>query len=194
MISNAGCNTIAHVEMIKRPSLQEIMHISSIWTVELRRKDNNALLQRSISKNIYTIEGAKSILDVAVHGATQISTWYVVPFNSNTTPINTMIYATPVFTEFTGYSEATRQIYSEAAAANSSNTIYMTNSANKAAFTITGSDTIYGAAIVGGGSAPGTKSDTAGGGTLLCVTKFAAGIAVDATTVLSTTVQINLTI
>ena len=126
------------------------------------------------SHNIVTDEGLDHILDVVLHGATQITTWYCVLFESNTTPDGSETYAVPVYTECTAYDEATRPAYVEAAASGQS----ITNSANKAVFTFNASKTIYGAALVGGGSAATTKGNTAGGGTLLCCAKFTSSQAV----------------
>lgn len=119
---------------------------------------------RERAHNIVTNEGLNHILDAVLHGATQITTWYVAPVESNTSPAAGLTYATPTFTESTAYDEANRVAYNEAAAASQS----ITNSANPASFSINATKTIYGAALVGGGSAPTTKGDTAGGGTLLC--------------------------
>ena len=88
-----------------------------------------------------------------------------------------MTYAVPVFTEWDGYSEANRQAFVEAESTAKSTT----NSANKATYTSTETKTLYGGALVGGGTAADTISDTAGGGTLFCYSKFSAGKPVEAT-------------
>ena len=74
----------------------------------------------------------------------------------------------PSFTETAAYDEATRPAFTEAASSSQS----ITNSADKATFTASGTKTFYGAGLVGGGTAANTKSDTAGGGTLLCYGAF----------------------
>ena len=120
--------------------------------------------------NLVTNQGLDSILNVYLDAATQITTWYCVIFESNSTPDAGWTYATPTYTELQTYDEATRPEYKEAASSSQS----VTNSANKAVFTISATKTLYGAALVGGGSAATTKADTAGGGTLLCAAKFAS--------------------
>ena len=50
---------------------------------------------------------------------------------------------------------------------------------------------IYGCALVGGGTDASTMSDTAGGGTLYCVSKFDAVKSVIATNVLSVGITIT---
>ena len=94
----------------------------------------------------------------------------------------------PVYTPSTAYDEVTRPAYNEAAASGKS----ITNSANKATFTIDATKTIYGAALVGGGSAATTKGDVAGGGTLFSAGKFAASKSVINDDVLNITITITL--
>jgi len=118
--------------------------------------------------NVVTNEGLDHILDVEFHAATQLTTWYCLLFETDTTPGSGTTYATPVFTECTAYDEANRPEYEEAAASSQS----ITNSANKATFTISDTKTIYGAALVAGGTDANTKGNTAGGGTMFCAAKF----------------------
>ena len=147
--------------------------IGGIFTLECFDEKGN-LKWVEEAPNIITNEGLDSILNVYLHGATQITTWYCVLSETDTAAAAAMTYATPVFTETEAYDEATRPEYVEAAASSQS----ITNSANKAVFTISGTKTLYGAALVGGGTAATTKSDAAGGGTLPCYAKFTASRAV----------------
>jgi len=124
---------------------------------------------------------------IMFHGATQISTWYILVYESNTTPSDTTTYATPIFTECTAYDEATRVEYNEAAASSKS----ITNSANKARFTFNASKTIYGGALVGGGTGPSTKSNTAGGGTMFCASLLDASKSVTSSDYIDITVTIT---
>lgn len=120
--------------------------------------------------NVWTAEGLNSLLNVYFHAATQLTTWYCLIFESDTTPADGTTYATPVFTESTAYDEATRPEYVEAESSAKSTT----NSANKAVFTMSATKTIYGAALVAGGTGASTKGDAAGGGTLCVAGKFAS--------------------
>ena len=147
----------------------------------------DAPLQRSVSHNIVTLQGKNALNDIMFHNATQISTWYVLIFNTNTTCVNTMTYATPVFTESTDYTEANRQAYVEAA----SSSQVTTNTASRAVFTMNGTTTIYGCALVGGGTDPTVKGNTAGGGTLYSASLFSAAKSVVATNVLSVGISIT---
>jgi len=124
--------------------------------------------------NIITNQGLDHILNTELHAGTAITTWYCTLVETNTTPAATMTYAVPTYTESTAYDETTRPEYVEAASSSQS----VTNSASKAVFTISATKTMYGASLVGGGTAASTKADTAGGGTLLCYALFSASRAV----------------
>ncbi len=118
--------------------------------------------------NIVTNEGLNHILNAVLNAATQITTWYCTLAETNTSAAAGMTYAVPSYTETTAYDEATRPAYVEATSTAQSTT----NSASPAVFTISATKTIYGASLVGGGSAATTKGNTAGGGTLLCYALF----------------------
>uniref|UniRef100_A0A6M3L742 Uncharacterized protein n=1 Tax=viral metagenome TaxID=1070528 RepID=A0A6M3L742_9ZZZZ len=141
------------------------------FIVECYRKGE--LLWREDVHNIITNQGLTHILSTELAGGTAITTWYCTLVESNTTATAAMTYAVPVYTESTAYDEATRPAYTETVTDQS-----CTNSASKAEFTINATKTMYGASLVGGGSAATTKGNTAGGGTLLCYAKFSASRAV----------------
>jgi hypothetical protein len=138
-----------------------------IWEIEVKDKKGN-LISKSRCENVITDEELNHILNVEFHGATQITTWYCLMFESDTTPDGDTTYATPVFTETTAYTEGTRPEYEEAESTEESTT----NSANKATFTMNATKTLYGAALVGGGTDANTKGNTDGGGTMACAGKF----------------------
>jgi len=140
-----------------------------VFDIEVKDKLGN-LISKSRAENIITDEGLNSMLNVYLHAATQITTWYCMMFETNTTPDGDTTYAVPVFTEFEAYDEANRPAYVEAESTEESTT----NSANKAVFTSSATKTLYGAALVGGGTDADTKGDAAGGGTMPCAGKFAA--------------------
>jgi len=129
------------------------------------------LIDKWTEHNLTTDEGVTSALGVQFAGVTQITDWFVLIYNTDTTPALTMTYATPAFTESTHYSEATRPAWQSGAVVSKN----ITNSANKASFTMSTAETIYGAALIGGGSAADTKNDKAGGGFLYCVSDFSGG-------------------
>jgi hypothetical protein len=159
--------------------------VESIWDVECIRDGKTIWTERN--KNLCTDEGLNALLNIMFHAVTQITTWYIALFNTDTTILAAHTYAVPGYTESTAYDEATRPEYVEAASSAKSTT----NSANKASFTMDASTTIYGAALVGGGTDADTPGDTAGGGCLYCASKFTAGKAVEALDVLKVTVTLT---
>lgn len=149
----------------------------SLWNFECYDKNGNLKWGEYNVHNTITDEGFNAWLNIMFHGATQITTWYIFPVETDTTAATTMTYAVPGFTEWDGYSELTRQEFVEAESTAKS----ITNSASKAVYTSTETKTLYGGALVGGGTDADTISDTAGGGTLFCYAKFSAGKPVEAT-------------
>lgn len=143
--------------------------MSSKWEWELWR--DGKMIDSWVDHNICTTAGLNSLMDVYFNADTQITTWYVAPFESDYTPVAGATYAVPGYTESTAYTEANRQAWSGASAAAGS----VTNSASKAVLSINATKTIYGAALVGGGTGAATKGDTAGGGTLYNVSRFSSG-------------------
>ena len=172
-------------ELQKLPGLASRLALKSTWEWECWR--DGKLLWTDKNTNIVTNEGLNAVLNIMFHGSTQISTWYIAIFENNYTPLATNTYASPGYTECTAYDEATRPEFVEAAASGQS----ITNSASRATFTMNATKTIYGGSLVGGGTGPNTKGDTAGGGTLFCSSQFSSGSkAVIATDVLKVTVTI----
>jgi Tfp pilus assembly protein PilX len=102
---------------------------------------------------------------------TAISAWYVAIYDNNHTPASNNTYATPGFTEATNFSEATRPAWTKGSVTNRT----LTNTASKASFTFSSAATIYGAALVGGGTAATTKGNVAGGGKLFNISAFSSG-------------------
>lgn len=160
------------IEKATTKQMQEFignMLFKGMWHVVHKDKWGK-ILSEDFFKNLLPDAAINYALDTTVHGGTAISAWYFAPFTNNYTPLAANTYAVPGYTEATTeYSEATRQEWGEGAAAAKS----VTN-ATAATITASGAVTIYGAGIVGGGSAATTKGDAAGGGTLLASGLFTA--------------------
>jgi hypothetical protein len=155
------------LELLEGLNIKESAFWRGVFVVECWR--NRKLVWVERSKNLIVNQGLNHALNVIFHGETQIGTWYCAFVESNTTPAAGMTYASPTYTECTAYTEANRQEYVEA----ESTAQKTSNTSNKATININATKTLYGAAIVGGGSAPSTKGDTAGGGKLFCFSLFA---------------------
>lgn len=115
------------------------------------------------TNNLVVNEGLDHALDLLFAADTQIDPWYIALFEDDHTVVAGNTYGTPGYTESVAYDEATRQAYVEAAASGQS----ITNSANRAVFTMSATKTIYGAALV----SVSTKGDS-GAGVLFCAAQF----------------------
>ena len=166
----------------------EKITVGSVWTWEHWHR--GVLLRRWSEHNLCTTEGRNHILDAVFAADTQITAWYVAPFEDNHTPAAGDTYAVPGFTECTAYDEVTRVQWQQGGAAAG----VITNTLIKASLTFNAVKDIYGAALVGGGTAASTKDDQAGGGILFCESQFSGGAeAVMSGSVLKVTVEITLT-
>lgn len=164
-----GLNARAEASVERSMSAVEKAFMKSSWEWEHWR--DGELLDKWVESNICTDQGLNHLLDITFSGGTQVTDWYVMIYNTNTTPTSSMTYAVPVFTESTGYSGAVRPEWVDGGVSSKA----VDNSANKASFTMSTSDTIYGAALVGGGTAATSKGDVAGGGVVYNVSDFSGG-------------------
>jgi hypothetical protein len=180
------------VEMSGSIEAQRILPVAfsvkTVWDFECFRKDGSLKWAELQRPNIITTEGLNSLLDVYLRNQTQIAAWYIAPVETDTDAALGMTYAVPVFTEWDGYTEAARQAYTGAAASGG----VITNTASKATFTSNETKTLYGAALVGGGAAASTMSDTAGGGTLFCYSKFSSSKDVENTDTFKVTLTVTI--
>jgi len=183
---NVKINDKVEVNVMRNVNGKEGIKLMAHWEWEHFRKGK--LIDKWGYDNICSDEGLNHMLDVTFHGVTPVSPWYVEIFESDTTPDGATTYATPVYTPCTSYDETTRPEYVEAAASGK----VITNAASKAVFTINASKTVYGASLVGGGTAAATKGDTAGGGVLFSAKKFTAAKNVVDDDVLNVTIAITL--
>ena len=138
--------------------------VGGIFTHDVIR--NGVSMGEQSDPNIVCNEGLNALLGIMFNAATQITTWYVAPFEGNYTPVAGVTAATITAdsTESTAYDEATREAYVEAAPSGQS----ITNSASKADFTINAGKTIYGAFL----ASASAKSATTG--TLFAASRFSA--------------------
>lgn len=166
---NLGMDDRADAHIERHVSAVEKVFMKSSWKWEHWR--DGELLDRWEESNICSDEGLNHLLGSTFSGVTQVTDWFVLIYNTNTTPSSNMTYAVPVFTESTHYSGATRPVWQDGGVSSQS----VDNSANKASFTMNTGETIYGSALVGGGTAATTKGDVAGGGTLYNVSDFSGG-------------------
>lgn len=155
------------------PTLLAKAGVGSIWDWEHWRKVDGVykLIDVWSNHNLMTDEGLTYMLDAAFSGGTQITAYYIITYEDDHSAAAGDTYATPGFTECEAINEETRPAWSEAGVASK----ILTNSASKATVTYTATKTIYGSALVGGGTDPDTIGDAAGGGKLICIAPFTSG-------------------
>jgi hypothetical protein len=159
----------AEAFLISHPEIKNFMFLGSVWEWEQWR--GGKLIDRWQQHNLMTDEGIEYIMDAALSGGTPITDFYLLLFEDDYTPTSADTYAVPGFTETEAIDEATRPAWTEAGVTSKA----ITNSASKATFTFNDTKTIYGGALVGGGTDPNTIADVAGGGVLVCENQFSSG-------------------
>ena len=148
---------------------------------------NGVLVKEWYHTNLTTTEGRTHMLNTEFHGGAAEATWYIMLFESDSTPLESWTYdllADSLVTECTAYDEANRVAYNEAEAAAAS----MTNSANKATFTMNDTKTIYGACLV----SLNTKSDHTAGDYVYSAGTFGTAASVESGDVLKITLVLSL--
>jgi hypothetical protein len=179
----SGINVQVSANIERKLSAVEEALISSNWEWEHWR--DGVKIDEWVDHNICVNEGLDHVLGVAFSQVTQITQWFVLLYNTDTTPAAGMTYASPLFTESTHYTEANRPQWQEGGVSSR----VITNSANKASFTMSTAETIYGAGIV----SVTTKGDKAGGGVLFNVADFSGGSkTVASSDVLKVTIQLTI--
>ncbi len=147
--------------------------VRSVWDWEHWRAGKR--IDQWRDNNTVTAEGLNQLLRIMFTGGTPIAlaNWYVLIFNTDTTPADGTTYGTPVFTEETDYDSATRPLWQGGSVSGKS----VSNSSNKASFIFDATSdgrTMYGGALVGGVGAD-VKGDTADtDGRMYSADKFSA--------------------
>ena len=125
-----------------------------------------------LSQNLVVNEGLNYILSAAVGATAGIANWYIALFTGNVTVLATWTAATftAASTEWTGYSEATREVWNKGAVASAG----VDSFASKSSFTSSAdTQTVRGAAMLSASA----KSATTG--VLLAASRFSSDKALD---------------
>lgn len=131
-----------------------------------RVKLNGELIEES--PNLVVNEGLNHFLNVVLGATSKIASWYLALFKGNVTPAGTWTCATfdSLATELTEYSETTHPAFVNGTSTAQS----IDNAGNEGVFTINGTVTCYGAALM----SQSTKPTPASGGTLIAASRFAS--------------------
>lgn len=177
----AKTNDVVTGGLITSPGSTELVKATGLFEIECRDKDGN-LKWFDASKNLVVAVGLQYMAGVALTSTTQLTTFFIGIYGAaaSNTPAYNDTMASHSWTEVTAYSESVRPSATFAAAtlpgASSAPSI-VTNTLNKAQFTINGTTTVGGAFLVGGTAGGGagdadTKNGTAG--TLFSAAAFSA--------------------
>jgi hypothetical protein len=145
---------------------------------------DGVVIDTEIVDNIIPAEGIAYILNAAVNGGAQFTSWYIGIFEANYTPLtgDTMATFPASSTESTAYDEAARVPLVDGALASG----LWSNAASPAEFTMNAPKTIYGGFITSGSVKAGTT------GVLLSAVKAGTSKPVIAGDVLKVTAGITL--
>lgn len=160
------------------------LKFKNIWQFDCFDR-NGGLLWTEKQPNLVVNEGLTNVLNVMFVSGTQSTNWYILLFNSDSTPAAGWTYALggTNFTEFTSYDESTRGAWGPSTATTPS----ISDSASFTASTAV-STTIYGAALVN----VSTKGDNASGtGVMWCATRFGTARPFNDSEVLQVSYTIN---
>ena len=140
--------------------------IKGRWSIVCRDKHGN-VKWTDVIENLVTTAGLNHLLDVALSGGTQITSWFVgLTDGTPTAAAGDTMSSHSGWTEVTAYDESTRVAWSDGGVSSGS----VDNSASTADFTISTDSTTVGGAFLTSNS---TKSGTTG--TLYAVGAFSAG-------------------
>jgi hypothetical protein len=119
-----------------------------------------------VDANLLPTEGLNAMLDIALGALAKQANWYMAPFATATTPINTLTAATfdSAMTEFTNYTEVSRSLWTPAAAAAG----VVTNAATPIQITIGSATGTVNTSIHGLGLISASAKEATGGKLMAC--------------------------
>jgi len=180
--------------MFNREALLEALELGGRFQVEHIR-DGEVIAVYDFHNEI-TTEGKNALLDIMFHNDTQIETWYLglvdaAGFSATSAnDVYAQIDGSNGWDEFTDYeysSNATARAEWEEDAASGG----QISNTTVATFDITGSGSVWGVHLVGGGTDPDLQGDAAGGGTLWATANFTANVSVANTDQLKVTYTVT---
>lgn len=132
---------------------------------------NGIMLRHWKNGNTFMDEGIIDILNHRFFDPDTNDEMRIAVFENDYTPLETDTYAVPGYTECEALQDANRPVCQFAQTASKS----ISNVSNKASITFSLNKTIYGGALVGGGTGAATIGDKVGDSVLYCAAKFTNG-------------------
>ena len=137
-----------------------------IYTVETVDRHTGQVVSRELARNLMPAQGRNHALDVLMNGASQISSWYLIPYGNDYTPQDSDTATTFVGLagELTNYAGSNRIAIHTTPASGGT----VTNAANRAEFEFDAETTVRGLALIS------TPSKGAASGILLSAVRLAS--------------------
>lgn len=151
------------LNQVEKSLIKNKIKLGGIFDFKCFGQDGN-LKWEDQAPNIVTNVGLNHILNVVISGTSKATNWFVGLKGTGATAAGDTLASHAGWTELTPFSGASRVTYVEASASGQS----ITNSANKASFSITTAATVAGAFLAS------VITGSGGSGVLLCVADFAS--------------------
>lgn len=148
---NKQTGFLVNLGLVMNPDMKVGEHRSTHYELECFDSQGN-LKWREEFDNLVTTVGLNDSLDKHFKASAYTALWYVGLTSGSTFAASDTQSSHPGWTEFTGYSNATRPVLTLGSVAAGS----VDNSASKAVFTINGSGNVFGAFITSGSAINGT--------------------------------------
>ena len=188
MLNKSGVkNSVECVSLTPGVISEDVPYPKSTWAWEHWKKASSRagayeLADAWEDPNVCTDEGINHMLGAAFSNEAQ-KTWRIALFNDDYTPLITNTYQAPGYTETSNYDEVSRPLWQEAGVASKT----ITNSANRAYFTMNAAEYVYGGALV----SASTKGDVTSGEVMYCSSKFSSYKDVDPEDILKVTITLS---
>lgn len=153
-LAKVGDAVAASLEMNAAPG-HEVGTLTHIWDVECFDAQGN-LKWREHFRNLVTTAGKNKYLDSTIKTGVTSPTWFVGLKGTGTAVVGDTMASHGGWTEiYTTYSQGTRPAYTAGTISGGS----VDNSASKAVFSFTGTDTIYGCFLANNSTKNGSTGD-----------------------------------
>lgn len=155
------------------------------YLVERICRRTGKVLESELVKNTVPMQGLNHMANVVFKQATQVSQWYIAPFEGNYVPTGaeTAANAPALTTESTAYEETARQPFEPGDVANGG----LINTENKAEFNFTTAKTVYGMFMTSASPKAATT------GVLISIVRFSSPKPVDTESLLRVTAGFAIT-
>lgn len=128
--------------------MNELQKAGFSYTIETVNRRTGEVVERETAHNLMPVQGRNYALDVLLNGATQVSSWYLLPYGADYTPQDNDTAATfpGLAGELTNYAGSTRVAINPSPASGG----VVSNESNRAELEFDAETTVRGLALVSG--------------------------------------------